>query len=107
MKGRGFDISVYATRKCAEEQLLCESDVTEYALTKSILPIKPPKFIAVNLKLFAINPARYISTFFVASKHRLPGLKNLLWSYLQFFEAILLADKLKEDDIKQDRKSVV
>lgn len=100
MKARGFDIGVYATRRCPEEQLLCESDVKEHELTQSILPINPLVFIAVNVKLFALNPARYLSTLFVASKHRLPGLKNLVWSFLQFFEGILLADMLKKDDVK-------
>ncbi|MEE9330833.1 MAG: glycosyltransferase family 4 protein [Methylophilaceae bacterium] len=100
MKTRGFDIGVYATRRCPEEQLLCESDVKEHSQTNSILPVSPFTFIAVNLKLLASNPARYLSTLFVASKHRLPGLKNLLWSFLQFFEAMLLADMLKQDDVK-------
>jgi len=100
MKERGFDIGVYATRKCSEAQLLCESDVTEHAQTKSILPINPISFITVNLTLFLSNPARYLSTLLVASQHRLPGLKNGVWSFLQFFEAMLLADMLKKDDVK-------
>jgi len=100
MRARGFDIGVYATRKCAEEQLLCESDEIEHASTQSILPINPLAFFAVNFKLFIQNPARYLSTLCVASKHRLPGLKNAIWAYLQFFEAILLADMLKKDDVK-------
>lgn len=100
MKARGFDVGVYATRRCPKEQLLCESDVTEYEQTKSILPTNPLAFIFVNLRLLALNPVRYISTFFVALNHRLPGIKSFLWSNLQFFEAMLLADMLKKDDVK-------
>ncbi len=100
MRVRGFDVVVYATRKCPEEQLLSESDTKEYASTKSILPVNPLKFLAVNLKLFILNPARYLSTLFTALQHRLPGLKNLVWSFLQFFEAMLLADMLKKDEVK-------
>ena len=100
MKARGFNIGVYATRRCPQEQLLCASDVQEYDQTQSILPINPLAFIAINIKLFIQSPTKYLSTLLIASNHRLPGLKNLAWSFLQFFEAILLADMLKKDNVE-------
>ena len=47
------------------------------------------------LQAFVRQPRRLVSSWFLALRHRPPGLRSLLWSQFHFVEAVLLANLVK------------
>ncbi|MGB2831652.1 MAG: glycosyltransferase family 4 protein [Methylotenera sp.] len=100
MRRRGASIDVYALRKPKPENLISALDHLEFQQTASILPIKPWQLMLVHGKLFFQQPLQYLHALKVAVQHHLPGVKNTIWSLLQFAEGIVLAHQLQQKPVQ-------
>ncbi len=97
---RGANIDVFALRRPQKENLLSNSDVQAFNQTVSVLPINIIQLALVHIKLLLNAPLSYFKTLLIASKHHMPGIKNTLWAFFQFAEAIVLAEQLKNKNIE-------
>lgn len=64
---------------------------------KHILGRSPFAYIAALVWAFCTSPRRFLSSWWLALRHRPPGLKALIWSQFHFVEAILLAQLLHRE----------
>lgn len=100
LRKRGLKIDVVAIRRPQKATLLCEQDWIDYDDTWPILPISFKKLIKSHIYSLIKTPKKYLSTFIASLGHRLPGLKNLIWSIFHFAEAIIVATELRKRGTK-------
>lgn len=94
LREQGAEIEIFAIRKPAANALLDAADQSDAKETTAILPATVSQVLLAHWFFLARNPYRYLQTFYAAITHRLPGLKNLIWSVFYFVEAGLLAQSL-------------
>ena len=69
--------------------------------TFCILATAPLRVVLINLAAMFRRPGRFFSTFVLAMRHRVPGVRALVWALFHFAEAIVLADRLRSDRIER------
>ncbi len=94
LRRRGLAIDTFAVRAPAQESLCSPKDRQELASTWYLQPARPIKVIRDHVVALAKRPGSYLRTFARALRHRVPGMKSLLWSVFHFVEAIQLACEL-------------
>lgn len=99
LRALGVDLQTFSVRAPAPAELKSPSDQREAADTYTLLRQSPAAFAAAHLGELARRPGRYLSTLFLALRHRAPGLKPALLSLAHFAEAILLAAELRRRGI--------
>lgn len=100
LRRRGLDIDTFSIRRPEAYEVISIADQQSLATTWYVLPNSPLNVLRNNLSLFLRRPAAYLSTLVQTLKHRLPGLKGLLWSYFYFLEAMLLAEQFEARQIQ-------
>jgi colanic acid/amylovoran biosynthesis glycosyltransferase len=71
-----------------------DRDVAAARDTWSILPLRPAHLLVAHLWAVGRHPVRYVATWVQALRHRVPGLRALVWSFFYFAEAMVLAREL-------------
>lgn len=94
LRGHGVEIETFSVRRPSSAEIVSPADAAAHDTTFYILPLSPLRLIGAHLAAFTARPARYLSTFVAALKHRAPGLRALLWSMFHFVESIVLAREL-------------
>lgn len=92
LRGMGLSITPYSVR---QGQSL--DDRAERVFT--VLSQPWYAYALANGRAFFRAPVRYLSALRLALRHRVPGLKALVWSVFHFVEAMVLADRLRRDRI--------
>jgi colanic acid/amylovoran biosynthesis glycosyltransferase len=95
LRERGLTIKTFSIRQPPADARMTDADRGERAATKYVLPISPIAVAASQLWAFFSSPGRYFSTFALALRHRVPGVRALVFAIIYFFEAMLLARMLK------------
>ena len=78
---------------------MTDADGAERNATLYVLPINPVAVVAAQFWAFFSSPGRYLSTFALALRHRVPGVRAFVWALFYFIEAMLLARMLKAGGI--------
>lgn len=99
LRRRGIDIRTFSIRRPQDDELLAEHDSREAKATCYVLSASPSAMIAAQFWGFARSPRRYLATLGLALRHRVPGVRALVWSIFHFVEAIVLARELHRADI--------
>ena len=94
LRRQGCDIRTFSVRRSHAEDLAGDADHREAASTTYILATSPVRMVAAQLWAIGHAPRRYILSLALALRHRVPGVKALLWSVFHFVEAIVLARAL-------------
>jgi glycosyltransferase involved in cell wall biosynthesis len=100
LRGAGVAIRTYSVRtpghpfgdgcgRSASEETFC------------ILATAPLRVVLINLAAMVRRPGRFFSTLVLAMRHRVPGVRALVWALFHFAEAIVLADRLRSDRIER------
>ncbi len=100
IRKRGAVVRIFALRRCGRDELLSDLDRQAYDETWSIVPAPLPGLLCDHAAALFRRPGRYIRTLRLALRHRLPGLRNLVWTALQFGEAIRLAAEVRRRGLK-------
>ncbi len=100
LRRRGLDIATFSIRRPDPHEVISLADQQSLATTWYVLPNSPLNVLCNNLSCFLRRPVAYFWTLTQTLKHRLPGLKGLLWSYFYFLEAMLLAEQFEARQIQ-------
>jgi glycosyltransferase involved in cell wall biosynthesis len=98
LRRRGLPIETFSVRAPAASERLGQPDRDERARTFYILPGKRGAMLSAHVWALS-QPGRYLSTLVLALRHRVPGVKQLIWSLFYFAEAIVLARELSRRGI--------
>jgi glycosyltransferase involved in cell wall biosynthesis len=95
LRERGLRIDTFSTRRPDEVDSLSAVDRAEYANTSYLLPAEPLSLCWAHLWALLRHPLRYLRALGQTLRHRVPGLRGLLWSLFYFAEATYLARQLR------------
>lgn len=96
VRALGLDVATYSVRRPAHV-VDTEREAAARAETFTILDLPKPRLLLAALAEMARRPGRAIATLRLALRHRVPGLRALIWSLFHFAEALVLAARLRRD----------
>ncbi len=85
LRANGIDVLPFSVRR----------GVADSGAASALLGRSPFVYIAALGWAMANSPRRFVSTWWLALRHRAPGWKALLWAQFHFVEALLLASLLR------------
>ena len=94
----GAEVQPFSVRRPRYAQALSEAQKVERDRTYYLLPPNVPAALVAHIKLLR-RPKRYLSALALAWKTRQHGLRGLLYQFIYFIEAGLLADRLHREKI--------
>jgi colanic acid/amylovoran biosynthesis glycosyltransferase len=100
LRERGVTVATFAIRPAPAAELLTEDDRRAAAQTWTILPPRWLALGAAHARALARSPLRYLDTLALALRLSAGGLRNGLWQFFYFLEAILLWDRLRSQGIR-------
>lgn len=86
---RGLEIKAFSVQPAARE-----------GEAESLLGRSLHTYVAAIAVMLATRPGRFLSTWRLALRHRVGGLRALIWSQFHFVEALLLARRLRAERIE-------
>lgn len=98
LRARGLDLSTYSIRPGdvgAGGPLDDDAADSTYAVLAQPLGT----FAVAHLGAVLTRPGRYVATLALALRHRVPGMRALVWAVFHFAEAIVLARRLRRDRV--------
>jgi glycosyltransferase involved in cell wall biosynthesis len=99
LRRRGLSVDTFSIRPPKANERLSAVDREEEARTFYVLPARPLALLAAHFWAFRRRPVMYVTMFFAALHHRVPGVRALFWSFFYFIEAMALARELSRRDI--------
>lgn len=92
----GVEVATFSVRKSEALQVIGPGspDATEAILGRPFW-----HYLSALLCTALGNPTRFLSVLWLATRHRAPGLRNLIWSLFHFAEAMMLARMLRQHRI--------
>jgi colanic acid/amylovoran biosynthesis glycosyltransferase len=100
LRERGFDVLTFSVRKTGADHDVDDEVINEKRNTHYLLPCSPITLLKSQIKAIVSRPLSYIDTLYLALKTSRPGIKGHLLQLIYFFEAILLADLVKEHKVE-------
>lgn len=85
LRALGWTILPFAVRR----------SVAASSSAAALLGRSPFAYLAALGRLLVTRPRRFAAGWLLASRHRAPGIRALLWSQFHFVEAVLLAHLLR------------
>lgn len=98
LRGAGVQIVTYSVRPAAHvvsnprERRAAEE-------TFVVLRAGAMRIAGANLAALVRHPGRYLATLALALRHRVPGLRSLVWALFHLAEAIMLARRMRADGV--------
>jgi colanic acid/amylovoran biosynthesis glycosyltransferase len=97
----GVDIQTFSVRHPMASELHSPPDRVEFDNTYYLLPTKPKDLLAAHVVALAIRPISYVRVLLLALRHRVPGLRALIWAVFHFAEAIQLSRELERRKVRR------
>jgi glycosyltransferase involved in cell wall biosynthesis len=98
LRGAGVPIVTYSVRPPAHV-LSNPRERQAAAETFVVLRAGAVRIASANLAALVRRPGRYLSTLGLALRHRVPGLRSLLWALFHLAEAVMLAQRMRADGV--------
>jgi glycosyltransferase involved in cell wall biosynthesis len=95
MRLRGVEIQPFSVRRPTTRELSSPRDQAEFAKTYYLLPANLRKMLSAHVFALTIRPIAYLRVLLLALRHRVPGVRALVWAIFHFAEAIQLAQELE------------
>jgi glycosyltransferase involved in cell wall biosynthesis len=95
LRAAGLDIRTFSIRRPAAGEVLSNPDREAQDDTWYVLPVEPIGMATAQCSALLRKPVRYLRTLRAATRHRAPGLRELVWSMFYFLEAVTLARELE------------
>jgi colanic acid/amylovoran biosynthesis glycosyltransferase len=99
LRRRGISIDTFSVRPPKSEEITSDVDRREFEQTWYILPAQLLELLFTHAHALCEHPVKYVKTFRLALRHRVPGARAFVHALFYFLEAILLAVELKKRDI--------
>lgn len=98
LRSDGLTISTYSIRR-PEADLASPADQQMRDETYYVLSAGLWAYVSSHFRALITRPRRYFAGFTHSMRHRVPGLKALIWALFHFAESIVLARKLEKDGV--------
>ncbi|SIN60498.1 Glycosyltransferase involved in cell wall bisynthesis [Parasphingorhabdus marina DSM 22363] len=98
LRSGGLPIKTYSIRR-PETDLASAADQRMREETYYVLNAGIGAYVVSHLRALFTRPLRYLSCFTRAMRHRVPGLRALIWALFHFAESIVLARQLEKDGV--------
>jgi colanic acid/amylovoran biosynthesis glycosyltransferase len=95
LRSRGLEIQTFSVRRPTSMELSSPRDQAEFATTFYLLPASLKKLLSAHAFALAARPTAYLRVLSLALRHRVPGVRALVWAIFHFAEAIHLARELE------------
>jgi glycosyltransferase involved in cell wall biosynthesis len=92
---QGVEIQTFSVRPPTSRELSSPRDQAEFAKTYYLLPANLKKMLSAHAFALAVRPIAYLRVLLLALRHRVPGVRALVWAIFHFAEAIQLARELE------------
>jgi glycosyltransferase involved in cell wall biosynthesis len=99
LRARGISIQTFSIRRPAANARFAPADRDAQRTTTYLLPIGAWALVKAHVVMALQRPWAYITTFRKALRHRVPGIRALLWALFHFAEAVVLAARFKDSRI--------
>jgi colanic acid/amylovoran biosynthesis glycosyltransferase len=99
LRRRGISIHTFSVRPPKREEVTSAVDRQEFEQTWYILPAHPRQLLRAHARALCGHPVQYVKTFWLALRHRVPGVRAFVHALFYFLEAMLLAAELKKRGI--------
>ncbi|MBN8501496.1 MAG: glycosyltransferase family 4 protein [Sphingomonadales bacterium] len=96
LRRKGLNIATFSIRRPAMNSRLGVEDQQALTETRYLFPVSLLSVLSAQLWAISTSPGNYLKSGIWATKHAAPGLKEFLWRWIYFFEAIVLARMLSE-----------
>jgi colanic acid/amylovoran biosynthesis glycosyltransferase len=100
LRARGVTVETHAVRPAPADELLSEQDRRAAAETWTILPPRWGELCVAHARAAVRHPLRYVATLALAFRLSAGGLRNGLWQFFYFVEAVALWDRLRTQGIR-------
>ena len=100
LRDRGISVTVFSVHGPRTDLPLNGADRLEARTVVNLLPAGSLEVAGSLLQNLLRSPSAWLSCFLLALRHRLPGMKNAVWSMFHFAEAMILARQLRERHIE-------
>lgn len=95
----GIEVETFSTRQPSVSEKTDPENQRAYESTTYILPPRLLRVIGANIACLVLRPLRYLRTLRDAFRHRVPGLSTLVYSFIYFTEAMILAEALNKRQV--------
>jgi len=95
LRERGLHVDTFSVRPPTGVSKLAAIDQKEAESTWYVLPAPAARVAGSHARALFKRPRAYASTLFRALRHRVPGVRALVWSAFHFVESIDLADEIE------------
>lgn len=99
LRRRGLQIDTFSVRRPAPAEIKSEWDRHAFDETFYLLPVSFIGLAKAHVPAFLRRPRSYLATLSLALKHRVPGLRAMVWALFHFAEAIVLAGEVERRGI--------
>jgi colanic acid/amylovoran biosynthesis glycosyltransferase len=95
LRERGLHVDTFSVRPPTGVSKLAAIDQQETEATWYVLPAPAARVASSHARALLKRPRAYASTLLRAMRHRVPGVRALVWSAFHFVESIDLADEIE------------
>jgi len=95
LRERGLHVDTFSVRPPTGVSKLAPIDQKEAEATWYVLPAPAARVAGSHARALLKRPRAYASTLLRALRHRVPGVRALVWSAFHFVESIDLADEIE------------
>jgi glycosyltransferase involved in cell wall biosynthesis len=99
LRKQGLEVRTYSIRKPSGDHLVGEEQKAERARTDYLLPVNPLLLVWAHLFWLLRQPANYIKAIKLTWQTSQPGIKGGMFQVFYFWEAGILAYKLRQNSI--------
>jgi glycosyltransferase involved in cell wall biosynthesis len=100
LRVRGVPIETFSVRRPRAEECVSARDRAAFEETCYLLPPNPATLLLAHGTALFNRPVSYLRVLCLALRHRVPGLRALVWALFHFAEAILLAREVERRRIE-------
>lgn len=100
LRERGIEVNTYSVRKSGDDHNVDNEVISEKQNTSFILPFKIFELFFALVQLIFTRPKRFLRSLKVTIKTARPSLKGKFLQVAYFLEAVVLAKRLKADNIE-------
>lgn len=99
MRAAGVDVRTYSIRRPDANERAAPDAVSAYEETFYILPARPLDVLRCHLQAILRDPVAYGRGLVSSLRHRVPGCRGALNALFYFAEAVVLANRLRQDGV--------
>jgi colanic acid/amylovoran biosynthesis glycosyltransferase len=100
LRKRGIEVNTYSVRKSGDDHNVDNEVISEKKNTSFILPFNILELCLALLQFLLTKPKNFLSSLNATIKTARPGIKGKFLQLAYFLEALVLAKRLKQDNIE-------